>query len=429
VEGIPLTREDRSILELEEGNVAGHTCKVIVVDPPSLGIEELREGFAARLAAAPPLTRKLGSDEHGPCWVPADDFDIRRHVDVAEAERQLSREGLRSEVGRLFAERLDRDRPLWRLDLLPLAGSQTALVWRIHHALADGAGCLRFATTVLLDLESPEAPAHNAANAREDQTGRHSPRALENRLGFVEREFRGSVHRSPFDAAIGRRREVAFASVELEPLRSAAKELAGATVNDVVLTIVAGGIRRWLEHHHGPLGSLRVKVPVSLHHDGDDAANRDSFFSLAIPIGDPDSVSRLRAVRGATAERKQEHDAETMDALLRELARVSPRLERLCERIQASPRRFALTISNVRGPSCAASVLGRRVDRIHSLAEIRLRHALRVATLSFSGRLWLGFCTDPDLVEGVNEMAAGVEAEAADLVASAGASRGGDRRR
>ncbi len=420
MEGIPLTREDREILALEDDNVAGHTCKVIVVDAPSLGIEELRDGIAARLAAAPPLTRRLGGDERrGPRWVPADDFDIRRHVGAPEAQQPLSPASLRREVARLFAERLDRDRPLWRIDLLSLEGDRTALVWRIHHALADGTAAMRFATAVLLDLESPEAPARVVAPGREEGGHRRPLRALENEVGFVEREFAGSLRRSPFDAAVGTRREVAFASVELEPLRSAAKQLAAATVNDAVLAVVAGGIRRWLEHHHGSLGSVRVKVPVSLHHEGDDAANRDSFFSLAVPIGDRDPVSRLRAVRGATVPRKEAHDAEAMESLLRELARVSPRLERFCERIQTSPRRFALTISNVRGPSCAASVLGRRVDRIHSLAEIRLRHALRVATLSFSGRLWFGFCTDPEVVEGVDEMAAGVEAEAAELVAAA----------
>jgi Wax ester synthase/diacylglycerol acyltransferase catalytic domain/WS/DGAT C-terminal domain len=419
VEGIPLTREDRAILALEEGPVLGHTCKVIVVEPPVIGMDELGAAVAPRLAAAPELMRKLDGDEHRPSWVPADDFDIRRHVGAADIEEPLSSEGLRREVARLFAERLDRDRPLWRMDLVPLESDWTALVWRIHHALADGTACMRLATAVLLDLESPEAPAHHAAPGGEERARRQPLRALEHEVGFVEREFGGSLRPSPFDAKISSRREVSFASVELEPLRRAAKELAAATVNDAVLTVVAGGIRRWLEHHHGSLGSVRVKVPVSLHHEGDGAANRDSFFSVAVPIGDPDAVSRLRAVRAATAKRKRAHDAEAMDSLLRELARVSPRLERFCERIETSPRRFALTISNVRGPSCAASLLGRRVDRIHSLAEIRLRHALRVATLSFSGRLWFGFCADPDVVEGVEEMAAGVEAEAAELAASA----------
>ena len=418
VEAIPLTREDRAILELEDRTVAGHTCKVIVVEPPTLGTQEVREAIAARLAAAPPLTMKLGADERGPCWVPADDFDIHRRVGEAGAERPLGPEALRREVARLFAERLDRDRPLWRIDVIPLEGDRTALVWRIHHALADGTGAMRFARAILWDAES-SGGGGRPARADEERRRRRLLRTLEREVGFVEREFGASLRRSPFDAKIGTRRDVSFAAVELEPLHRAAKELAGATLNDAVLTIVAGGIRRWLEHHHGSLGSIRVRVPVSMHHEGDDAANRDSFFSVAVPLGHRDAASRLRDVREATAKRKKAEDARAMDSLLRDLARVSPRLERFCERIEASPRRFALSVSNVRGPSGAVSVAGRGVERIHSVAEIGRRHALRVAVLSFAGRLWFGFCSDPDVVEGIEEMAAGVEAEAAELVARA----------
>src|SRR5204862_6183144 len=113
-----------------------------------------------------------------------------------------------------------------------------------------------------------------------------------------------TVHRSPFDARIGTRRQIAFASVELAGLHDAARSLSGATVNDAVLTVVAGGLRTWLEHHHGSLGTIRVKVPVSLHHEGDDAANRDSFFAVGVPLSEPDPVARLAAVHAATSSRK-----------------------------------------------------------------------------------------------------------------------------
>ena len=89
---------------------------------------------------------------------------------------------------------------------------------------------------------------------------------------------------------------------------------------------------------------------MSLHHEGDDASNRDSFFALALPLNEPDPVERLRAVHAATAERKQDHDAEEMDRLLHGLGRVSQPLERLVDRIEGSPRRFALSVSNVPGP-------------------------------------------------------------------------------
>ena len=84
---------------------------------------------------------------------------------------------------------------------------------------------------------------------------------------------------------------MAFAHVPLRELHDAAKQLAGATVNDAVLAAVAGGLRAWIQHHHGRLGRVRVKIPVSLHHAGDDEGNRDSFFTLELPLGEPDPAA------------------------------------------------------------------------------------------------------------------------------------------
>jgi diacylglycerol O-acyltransferase len=413
-EPIPLTAEDRAILELECATVAGHTCKVILVDGPEPDLESLRATISARLARAPALTRKLGGDPDSPAWVLADDFDIAEQVDAVEGLAPLGEDELRAEVARLFEQRLDRDRPLWHLDVLTLEDERAALVWRIHHALADGTAAMRFANAVLWDEEPSAAPArpHPHEHAADDARRRG------HLVKFVEREFGETFRRSPFDARVGTNRAIAFASVELAPLHDAAKSLAGATVNDAVLTIVAGGLRAWLEHHGGALGDVRVKVPVSLHHEGDDAGNRDSFFVLAVHLGEADPVARLAAIHAATTARKAEHDAERLDSLVDELRRVSPRLERLCKRIEDNPRRFALSVSNVPGPRTEVSVLGSPVDRVYSLAEIGQRHALRVAAVSLAGRLCFGFCADPSVVEDLDEMAAGLEADAAALIAA-----------
>jgi WS/DGAT C-terminal domain len=131
----------------------------------------------------------------------------------------------------------------------------------------------------------------------------------------------------------------------------------GATVNDAVLTVVAGGLRRWLEAQHGHLGRVRVKVPVSLHtpspepsDEGAEPGNRDSFFCLDLPLEPADPLERLDSIRRATAVRKQGHDAQQLDALTRELARVPP-LRRFAERALAHSRSFALNVSNVPGPA------------------------------------------------------------------------------
>ena len=413
---IALTDEDRAILALEGDTIAGHTCKVVVLGEGPPGLDAIRERVGDRIEGAPALTRKLGGSADAPAWVRDESFDLDRHVGPRTPVVPVPRESLPEVVAELFERHLDRDLPLWRMDLVELEDGEVALVWRIHHALADGTAAMRFSRQLLWDPLPGDAqpPPSRAAGSADDE------RRRAHLAGFIEREFARSRDASPFDGTIGRRRRIAFASVPLGSLHDAAKALGGATLNDAVLAGVAGGLRRWVEDHHGSLGSLRVKVPVSLHHEGDDAGNRDSFFSLALPLNEPDPVERLRAVQAATAVRKADHDADEMDALLRELSRASPHLESLCERLQASPRRFALNVSNVPGPRTPVTVLGASVRPLHSIAEIGEHHALRVSVVSLADELHFGFCADPAIVDGLETFARGVEIDSAALVAAAG---------
>ena len=107
-----------------------------------------------------------------------------------------------------------------------------------------------------------------------------------------------------------------------------------------------------------------------------------------------------------------------MDQLLSELGGVSPSLQRLCERVEAGPRHFALSVSNVPGPRQPVTVQGAAVERLHFVAEVGERHALRVSVNSFADDLSFGLCADPHIVEGLDEMAAAVEAEAQALIAA-----------
>ncbi len=198
----------------------------------------------------------------------------------------------------------------------------------------------------------------------------------------------------------------------LGPLHDGAKRLAGATVNDAVLACVTGGLRSWIEQHHGRLHDVRVKVPVSLHQQGDSVGNRDSYFALCLPVSQADPVERLRRIHAESVERKEKHDAAEIDDLTRQLERVAPRMEHLAKRLESSPRRFALNVSNVPGPRKRMTILGETVASVHSLAEIGERHALRVAALSYADDLYLGLCADPDVVHDLGDLARAIETEA-----------------
>ena len=224
------------------------------------------------------------------------------------------------------------------------------------------------------------------------------------------------LRRSPFDAVVGRERAIALAVTPMSALREAARRLAGATVNDAVLAVVAGALRRWLEHRHGPIHGLRVKVPVTMHHDGDQAGNRDSWFRVDLPVDEPDPVARLAAVRRETAQRKARHDAQELDELADRMARFSPRLATWSQRLQRSGRSFALNVSNVRGPDRAVTVLGAPIGAVHPLVEVAQHHALRVAVLSVADRLGFGLVADPSVVGDLDLLAEAVEQEAAELL-------------
>jgi diacylglycerol O-acyltransferase len=424
-QGRPLSQEDLSILALENDTVAGHTCKVIEVRG-ALDVDRLRASIAERLPGAPMLSMRLGEIDGTPSWVPDPRVDVRAHVVEARRSEAGDAAGFRATVSRIFAQHLDRSRPLWRIDVIPrMAGGGSALVWRIHHALADGLTAMHLASSVLWDDDPATGP--RAAGSRGRQRAPRAARpAAHHPLGellAVAREAPQPWLRSPFDGHIDARRAVAFATAGLDGLRHVARAADGATLNDAVLAVVAGGLRRWLVAHHGHLGAVRVKVPVSLHgvpltagDDGSRAGNRDSFFCLDLPLGSADPLERLAAIHGATRVRKQDHDAQHLDAIMRSLAR-HPRLSAFAERVLAHPRSFALNVSNVPGPRRPVQVLGVPVRALYSLAEIGEHHALRVAVVSLAGNLNFGLVADPTLLSDVDDLAACMQAEAAALAA------------
>lgn len=408
----PLGSEDRAILALECETVAGHTCKVMRLGPGAPSVAALRERIAERIHLTPPLTRRL-SGADAAAWEPDPDFELADHVVEHRHQRPVDADGLLTCVARLFEQRLDRGRPLWQMDVIELEHDERALVWRIHHALADGTTAIRYSRALLWD-EAPEqtmSPAQASAQHAADEARRRSHLA-----GYLRREFRRSRSRSPFDGSIGAGRGVGFATVPLTALHDAAKAIDGATLNDAVLSIVTGSLRHWVDVHHGCIASIRVKVPVSMHHEGDAVANRDSSFSLGLPLSESDPVARLRIVHSRTQARKAARDAEQRELLLHKISDVSPRLERFAVQLERSPRRFALNVSNVPGPRHRVAVISSPVRQLYSLAEISQHHALRVSVISFVDQLCFGFCADSDLIGDVGAMAKQVEPEAQALL-------------
>jgi diacylglycerol O-acyltransferase len=426
----PLSAEDLAILRLESPTVAGHTLKVAILDPPPDGpradIEALRARVAGGIARAPQLRWKLRMHGRGRAeWADDPTFDIRNHVRAPPAEHAVSGEELRRICARMMQKRLDRSKPLWTIDLLdPLEDGSMALVWSVHHSLADGAMAMRLAEAILWDEDdagkaasgtpASSGPLGDLRDALELRRPGRLPATLRRELARARGE------RSPFEGFVGTLRTVSFTSIGLGGLKRSARRLVPeATVNDVVLALLGAGLRRWAESRDGPLESLRVRIPVSLHQRAERpaAANRDSFFCVALPVAITDPVERLRRITRETALRKGNRDAQVVDALLRDMARLAPPVRRMLDSVLARPQAFALNVSNVKGPTYRPSVLGAPVRAFYSVADVDHRHGLRVAVISLADALHFGLCAEPTIVGSLDPLVEGIVAEAASLAA------------
>jgi diacylglycerol O-acyltransferase / wax synthase len=426
----PLSFDDAQILRLESDVIKGHTGKILLVGPgpdgDTLDAAALRERVAERIGSIPRLRQRV-DDAHGsaPVWI-EDEPDLEWHVADVGAPGPLDEAGLRELAGELFAERLDHERPLWRIDVAPIADGGAALIGRYHHAMVDGVSAIRLVGELLWDpppaedkRSDPASPS--VAPVATPASGAAAKAAASKRgvLPALGRELRPG-HDTALDRHIGPEREVAWSSFPLTRLKAIEHGAGeGVTVNDVVLATVAGGLRNWLE---GGDRSIRVQIPVSLHHRDEDESqigNRDSFLNVDLPLAEPDALARLLAVNSETSERKLDHDAETLYDFFHALGRFRPLYEGIT-RITSGPREFALSVSNVPGPRERPSILGREVAGMVSFAEPADRHALRVSVVSLGGDLAFGLCSDPGAIAELDDLAGALEDSVAELEKACG---------
>jgi diacylglycerol O-acyltransferase len=416
-----LAPDDARILAMESAAITGHTLKLNVLEPGTgpLDLDALRVAVAQRLPSQPRATQRVDTSGPQPRWVQATDFDIRDHV-RRQPTSCVSRADLWRIVSALMSEHLDRSRPLWTFDVIgPLADGREAIAVRIHHAMCDGIAAVRFLHAVLWD-------AHDDPPARATAAGVHQPSGFAETLrmpGAVLRELGHPGSRSPFDRPITNARELAFTVAPLTEVKAiGASRPTRATVNDVLLAIITGGLRTWLGQSTGLAHHLHAQVPVSLHHRDEGAAelgNRDSFMNVDLPLREADPLVRLDRISAETSERKRLDDAGEMYDLLHALGRMK-HVGHAAQRVSRSAREFSVAISNVPGPRVPVGVAGRRVQHLFSSSEPAAHHALRISAISCAGDLGIGLCTDPQALPDIARLADAIEASYAELVTATG---------
>ncbi len=426
-ERIPLGTEDARILSLGTGPIRGHTLKVLIVDdaPGEAVVGALRTELAGRLPSVKRWRQRLVAAPEAPtgmAWQDDPELDITHHVRAVAEDHVVGEDELRRIVAEIMMVELDHTRPLWTIDVVPrLADGRWAIIWKIHHCLADGVTVIRAGSRLLWTGEPPGQRAARTSATTSSLSAKVSAgmrlATITGYRGLVLREFRRVWRLSPLAAEVGPDRVIAFARCTLDELRTLGKAIAPeVTINDVLLASVAGALRRWLHGRDSSRARLKVQVPVSMHvADDDPFGNKDSFLFVELPVGEADAVARVRAVANATGVRKHRHDARAIYALRHAFEHAPAFVRRPLQRLVQGPHEYSLNISNVPGPTGPIRVLGHRVEAMYSLAEIAPQHALRVSAVSLNNSLFIGLCADSHVIPDLDVIAAGIRASIDEL--------------
>jgi len=433
----PLSGLDALFLHLETPETPMHVGALHLLALPPGDAREyvaaVRRHVAGRLHLSPVFTRRLACLPlalANPVWVHADAVDPRKHVRLVKLPAPGSFPQLEATVARLHARLLERDRPFWRMYVIEgLASGELALYTKVHHATLDGAASVAFARALLDTAPLPRTVPANEHPAQGEHPGlgqllgsavrttavpamralKQLPELARMLSALVARSdataargVRGAsfrfAPRTPLNVSIGCARAVATLSIPLPAIARVA-DRHQVTVNDVVLAVVSGALRRYLAAHGGlPAEPMVAAVPVSLREAGNTDATTlatMSRMSLATDVDGP--LARLHAIHAGSGRTK---------SLTRELRSVIPTdfpslgmpwlfgaaaalygRARLADRI---PPLANLVVSNFPGASSPLYLAGARLLTWWPLSIVEHGLGLNVTVQSYAGSLDFG---------------------------------------
>ncbi|MDX5399459.1 MAG: wax ester/triacylglycerol synthase family O-acyltransferase, partial [Actinomycetes bacterium] len=325
---------DASFLYLETPTQLLHVCGVVMISPDTMpepySFDALKAAIDRRVRAMPEFVRTLHTVPlhlAPPVWVVDGDFDVDRHVRRIAVPSPGGREELAEVVGHLAGIPLDRSRPLWEMWVVEgLADGRIAVFTKMHHATVDGvSGASLLSNLCSLEPEAPPVPAQGLGRDRvpgDLELAARGALRLTTRpvelarlalpLGGIVTSWVGrattgrampapfSAPRTSFNGTVTGHRSAAFADLDLDDVKRV-KNATGATVNDVVMGVVGGALRRYLEDRGElPSSSLIAMVPVSVHgrsrRDGGSNKVSGMFAKLFTDVEDP--LERVAAIAG-----------------------------------------------------------------------------------------------------------------------------------
>ncbi len=368
-----------------------------------------------------------------PTWEWDQNFDIRKHIKRATCPAPGDDQTLNDFAAELFGGMLERDKPLWEMYVIDgVAGDRSALVSKVHHCLVDGVSGVELFMLVMDVSPTPipptpaptidKAPADpplmrfldgmldngmqmmNAAMDRQRNTvenlygqgpARDSLRAVEAMLPYLQ----VPVVRAPFNKPLRAGRKVAFSEYSFAEIRQIRQAAGSGTVNDVVLTVLGGGMGKYLEMHgqttHGR--TIRVLAPVNVRRDDERQAlgNRVSMLLIEVPVGVTDPLERLELVRKRTESLKRRHVADGIEGLSSGTNTAPAALQAWLGTLPTAPNTLAnMVCTNVPGPMIPLYTIGHRLLANYPLIPLGWEMGISLGVMSYDQKLYFGFMSD-----------------------------------
>jgi diacylglycerol O-acyltransferase / wax synthase len=448
-----LSAVDASFLYLEQPRTPMHVGSVGIFRAPASGFdyERLVATVERRLVAVPRYRQKVRhvpGELARPVWVDDADFDVAFHVRRSALPRPGTPAQLTELVARLMSRPLDPDRPLWEVYLVEgLADGRFAIITKTHQAMVDGVTTIDIGQVLLDPTPSPrEVPdelwmprpeptdarlvvdAVAEAIARPGQVVDNVRAAAGDAVATVGKiagqvlsmartASRGAAPDTPLNVSISAQRRFAIARTQLEDYRKI-RSAHGCSVNDVVLSVVAGALRSWLLSRGEPVtssSSVRAMVPMSVRGQADvpsstatgSLGNRVSSFLVDLPVGEPSPVVRLHQVTHSMRERTAGMQHVGADTLVRIGGFAPPTLHALGARAASgfSKRIFNLVVTNVPGPQFPLYAAGARMLELFPVVPLAKGQALAIGLTSYDGGVYYGLNGDRDAMPDVDVLA------------------------
>jgi diacylglycerol O-acyltransferase len=452
-----LSASDMSSLLAERGPIHVHVGGTAIFEGKPPPFEQVLEHTSARLNLIPRFRQRVTEIPAGianPVWTDDSSFDLERHVRHVALPKPGSNEQLRELVGQVMSQPLDPARPLWQLYLIEgLAGRRFAAISKTHHALVDGVSAVDVGAVILdpdpggTEIEAPprewdpqepraDRLVMQALSSRVRQPVKVARRAARRALNPTEiatnalrtadsfaQLARGAptAPRTFLNQEIGRDRRLGFATATLEELKRA-REPVGATVNDVVLSVATGALRRYFERRGEDLPERIVAlVPMSIRRPDEELelGNRIATLLVPLPLAETDPLARLEAIHETTTRIKASEQARAASMIIEAVGWTPPTMNRVLAGAMARPLTWNLVISNVPGPQVPVYLLGRKLVAVHPFVPLSPQgHALSIGVLSYDGGIFFGLVGDRDLLTDIDDLAEDLEAAVAEQVAA-----------